>query len=615
MERTADEARGDPDRRPPDRGADHARHAPGRRGARTSRRTTSASTSSASSTRWAGPQQLLPQLTQFQPADTPERLEAFIARLHAYPGVHGREHRRSSATGCASGLTAPRIVDRADDRPDRADAGRPDRGGDRPRRWSKVASDADRERDPRVVRDVVYPADRPSSRRLRGEYLAATPRGAGHLVRARRRRALPDRDPGWTTLDLDPDEVHQIGLDELEQIEAERREIAQAAGFGDDTAAYRAALDADPANTPATKAELVARAAEDIERAMAARAAVLRRPAQAPAARSARSRSTRRRTRRSRTTTRRRPTARARASTTSTPTTCRAASTRSSRRRRTTRRHPGTTSRSRLEMENPDLNAFRRLGARIVGGAYVEGWGLYSERLADEMGLFRNEAERFGMLDAQAWRAARLVVDTGLHALRWARQRSIDFLLSDRAVRDRRGHRDRPLHLLAGPGADLQGRPARDRAAAPRARGARRLGVRPAGVPRRGPRPRLAAARDAGARAPDLGGHPGLTAARPLRSRSRSPSASSVRRSRPAPALVAVGAVELVAHQVRPRRAERLGRERDRRARDDAQPQAVLVGSQDEVAHDARRPAARADAQARVAERVRHPPAHRLRRT
>ena len=80
-------------------------------------------------------------------------------------------------------------------------------------------------------------------------------------------------------------------------------------------------------------------------------------------------------------------------------------------------------------MENPNLNTFRRLGARIVGGAYVEGWGLYSERLADEMGLFRTEAERFGMLDAQAWRAARLVVDSGMHGLRWSRQRSIDFLL------------------------------------------------------------------------------------------------------------------------------------------------------------------------------------------
>ena len=81
-------------------------------------------------------------------------------------------------------------------------------------------------------------------------------------------------------------------------------------------------------------------------------------------------------------------------------------------------------------MENENLNTFRRLGSRMIGGAYVEGWGLYSERLADEMGLFRSEAERFGMLDAQAWRAARLVVDTGLHALRWTRQQSIDFLLS-----------------------------------------------------------------------------------------------------------------------------------------------------------------------------------------
>jgi uncharacterized protein (DUF885 family) len=90
---------------------------------------------------------------------------------------------------------------------------------------------------------------------------------------------------------------------------------------------------------------------------------------------------------------------------------------------------PGHHFQIALEQENEQLSTFRRLGARIVGGAYVEGWGLYSEKLADEMGLYRNEGERFGMLDAVAWRAARLVVDTGLHALRWTRQQSIDFLL------------------------------------------------------------------------------------------------------------------------------------------------------------------------------------------
>jgi len=65
----------------------------------------------------------------------------------------------------------------------------------------------------------------------------------------------------------------------------------------------------------------------------------------------------------------------------------------------------------------------------MAGMAYVEGWGLYAERLADEMGLYLNPAERFGMLDGQAWRAARLVVDSGLHAFRWSRERSIAQLL------------------------------------------------------------------------------------------------------------------------------------------------------------------------------------------
>jgi uncharacterized protein (DUF885 family) len=60
----------------------------------------------------------------------------------------------------------------------------------------------------------------------------------------------------------------------------------------------------------------------------------------------------------------------------------------------------------------------------------VEGWGLYSERLADELGLYRSPAERFGMLEAQAWRASRLVVDSGLHGLGWSRQRSVDWLLA-----------------------------------------------------------------------------------------------------------------------------------------------------------------------------------------
>jgi len=69
--------------------------------------------------------------------------------------------------------------------------------------------------------------------------------------------------------------------------------------------------------------------------------------------------------------------------------------------------------------------AFRR-NAYIV--AYGEGWGLYTERLVDEMGLYGSQLDRMGMLCADSMRAGRLVVDTGIHGLGWSRQQAIDFL-------------------------------------------------------------------------------------------------------------------------------------------------------------------------------------------
>jgi uncharacterized protein (DUF885 family) len=81
-----------------------------------------------------------------------------------------------------------------------------------------------------------------------------------------------------------------------------------------------------------------------------------------------------------------------------------------------------------IEMELDHLNAFRRFGSRLAGVAYAEGWGLYAERLADEMSLYANEQERVGMLETQAFRAARLVVDSGLHAMGWDRERAIRFM-------------------------------------------------------------------------------------------------------------------------------------------------------------------------------------------
>jgi uncharacterized protein (DUF885 family) len=62
---------------------------------------------------------------------------------------------------------------------------------------------------------------------------------------------------------------------------------------------------------------------------------------------------------------------------------------------------------------------------------FTEGWGLYAERLADEMGLFTSDVDRMGLLSNEAHRAARLVVDAGMHALGWSRQRAIDYLLEN----------------------------------------------------------------------------------------------------------------------------------------------------------------------------------------
>jgi len=372
-----------------------------------------------------GPQQLLPQMTQFQPVDTPERLEAFIARLHAYP-AYMAANVQILRDGLASGLTAPRIVAERTIAQIERMLEVPIESAIIPS-MVRVTHEADRERIRQIVRDVVHPADVAFLEALRGEYLAATREEPGLWSAPNGEQLYRTAIRSWTTLELDPAAVHQTGLDELESIEDERRAIARAEGFGDDTAAYRAHLDADPANQPPSKAALIERATDDIGRAMAAApryfGVLPRKPCDVRPVEEYKEKDA--------------PFAYyyPPAPDGSRPGIYYANGydlpSRKYTKLATTTYHeavPGHHFQITLEMENEHLITFRRLGARMVGGAYVEGWGLYSERLADEMGLFRDEAERFGMLDAQAWRAARLVVDTGLHALRWPRQRSIDFL-------------------------------------------------------------------------------------------------------------------------------------------------------------------------------------------
>ena len=373
-----------------------------------------------------GHQSLLPELVQFQKADSPERLERLLARLAAYPAMTDAVI-DLLAEGRAAGLTAARVVaDRVVDQLERLLAA--------PAATSPIvtiptlAHEADRARLLEAVERHVRPADARYLEAVRA-YLPATREAPGLC-------ALPDGEAryatkvkGYTSLDVTPGELHRIGLGELEEIEGRRRTIARAAGFGDDTAAYRDALNADPAQIPPTPEALVARCQEDVDRAFAAAPRWFSRIPKAGC-----------QVRRVEpllekdapgayyyppTMDGERPgiyfvnayDLPSRTYWTAASTTYHEAV-------------PGHHFQLALEMELQGLPAFRTLGYWPQGTAYVEGWALYTERVADEAGLFRSEAERFGMLDSQALRAVRLVVDTGLHAFGWSREKAFETMVA-----------------------------------------------------------------------------------------------------------------------------------------------------------------------------------------
>jgi uncharacterized protein (DUF885 family) len=372
----------------------------------------------------AGPQNLPGELARFQRIDTPERLQQLLARLAAYPDYMAK-HVANIQGGVREGRTAAKpVIERTITQVRRA-VETPT--GQHP--LLVVHADADP-----GVRAALEQAIEHDVRPAMAAFLTAIEEYAQHAREGEGICWLPDGADLYryailasTTLEEDAQSLHDYGLSLLDVIDAERAEIARDLGF-EDVAAFRAHLDGDPSNFAAQPGDLVELATRQVEKATAlapqyfgrlpraaceVRAVEPHQEQEAPSAFYF-------------------PPAVDGSRpgiyfiNTFDP------SQRPLHRLATTTYHeavPGHHFQIALEAEMEDMPAFRRLGSRLTGAAYPEGWGLYSERLADEMGLFDNPRERFGMLDAQAWRAARLVVDTGLHAFRWGRQQSIDFLI------------------------------------------------------------------------------------------------------------------------------------------------------------------------------------------
>ena len=364
------------------------------------------------------------QIAQYQVAKSTEGLEKLLTRFAAYDTAV-QQHIDTLREGIADGRTSAAVPVRKEIEQIERLLALP--AGDFPAvTLAQVADDAAREQ----VREGVAANIYPGLQRLR-DYLADE--YEAHARPEPGISATPGGDEAYrlairmqTTVAASPEEVHAFGLEDLAHIEAEKDEIARRLGQPDRHALVQAMAD-DPANHTGSREKIVELAAEQTARAFATARAYFGRLPKAD---------------------------------------CEVKQVEEYREREVPpafymqpsidgsrqgqyyintylpeerqlhklaaitfhEATPGHHLQIGIEMELTGLPTFRTLGSRMAGVAYVEGWGLYCERLADEMGLYLSEQERYGMLDAQAFRAARLVVDSGLHVFDWSREKAIAFM-------------------------------------------------------------------------------------------------------------------------------------------------------------------------------------------
>ena len=379
-----------------------------------------------------GPQVWLQELLNWHPIDTTQHVQELIARYRAF-GAFMDQYLDALRDGVQEGRTAPTIALERVMAQLRTLLATP--VADSPlvsplRKLDQALQDEARA----AVESAVYPA----FERMRAFLEAYTPRsepGVWSVKDGERIYALMARQ--HTTTELSPDELHRIGLEDLERIHAEMRAIMHRRGGGDGSIrAFTERLTHDPANLPSSRDELISLSEELLAAAQAAlprafgrlpRLAIHVKPIEeyrerdAPAAFYLQG-----------------------SADGSRPATFYINTFEPSSRPRHTlpalafhEGVPGHHLQIALAQEAENLPAFRRMSAGWLANAFVEGWALYTERLADELGLYTDELARFGMLGYQAWRACRLVVDTGMHHLRWSRQRAVEFFFENVGLTER----------------------------------------------------------------------------------------------------------------------------------------------------------------------------------
>lgn len=347
--------------------------------------------------------------------------EAWIARLEAMPKLY-RDQLDSARRGLETGLVQPRsIVESALSLMEPEAALTPETDpllkpfAALPAAIPAADQAALRARAVRAVVDGVMPARREWARFLRDDYLPRAPESLGLVNRPGGRELYAFLVQGYTTTDLTPDQIHQIGLEEVARIRARMETEMRASGWTGDFTSFLAFLRSDPQFYSTTREDLLEKASEMAKRAddgLPALFGTLPRtpygvrpvPAEIEA-------------------------------------------------NYTTGRYFGGSmengvaggymvNTSRLDQrplyELPALTLHEAVPGHHIQialaqeaeegpyfrksvdvTAFTEGWGLYAEFLGEEMGFYRTPYERFGRLSYEMWRACRLVADTGIHWLGW----------------------------------------------------------------------------------------------------------------------------------------------------------------------------------------------------